>query len=122
MRMRANTSGRAGYAPHKPHSPSVAKHVPTPPTPPSAELLDALRAELAAFFAAHNQLAPAAAIAGWDVDELRGLEVGPTTDALGVHGVDAARLVSKVRGLLARLRLLDDEVGGVCGAAGPSAA
>lgn len=107
--MRVKTSGRAGYAPYERPAALAA--------PPPASRLDALRTELAAYFAAHDQLAPAAVIADWDVDELRGLKAGPATDALGIQRADAARLVGKVRGLLVRLRLLREDV-----TASPSAA
>mmetsp|Transcript_1823 Transcript_1823/g.5997 ORF Transcript_1823/g.5997 Transcript_1823/m.5997 type:complete len:123 (+) Transcript_1823:86-454(+) len=100
--MRVKSSGRVGYAPYPPKTKAVAALMPdeSPASDAGPGGLEAVRQQLRSH-CERLRLPPAAAeVATWDEDELRGLEVGPSTDALGLDRPAAARLVSKIRGLL----------------------
>lgn len=102
--MKVKSSGREGFKPYTPKSKPVAQLMPqaAAASPAGEEPAAApdIASELTAY-ALQRKLPPtAAAVATWDADELRGLEVGTATDALGLNRAQAARLVSKIKGLL----------------------
>ncbi|KAJ1619190.1 hypothetical protein T492DRAFT_848725 [Pavlovales sp. CCMP2436] len=106
-RIKVLSSGRRGFEPYR--APVVQKTEPAaapPALPPAlpAAALDALRAELLTFCTQRGLESAAQICEDCDADELCGLQVGASTDSLGMPREQAARLVSKINGLYARPR------------------